>query len=164
VVDVVTLTDERLDGSVSLHRTPDALVAVSRLGPRFPRVPLHVHPRDAERIAVRRGVLEVRVGRTRHRLRAGEELTVPAGVAHTFATREPVEWVAEFRPGGAHDELYEGLWRLARRGLVSARGFIAPWHAAPLAWRHFDDVRLARVPARVQRALIRMVCSIGGRG
>jgi hypothetical protein len=47
---------------------------------------------------------------------------------------------------------------------VSARGFIAPWHAAPLAWRHFDDVRLARVPARVQRALIRMVCSIGGRG
>jgi hypothetical protein len=47
---------------------------------------------------------------------------------------------------------------------VSARGSIAPWHAAPLAWRHFDDVRLARVPARLQRALIRVVCAFLGRG
>jgi hypothetical protein len=106
----------------------------------------------------------VRVGRGRHVLGPGQELTVPAGVAHTFFVREPVEWVAEFRPGGPHDELYAGLWELAQRGLVSARGLIAPWHAAPLALRHFDDVRLARVPARLQRALIRLVCLLGARG
>jgi mannose-6-phosphate isomerase-like protein (cupin superfamily) len=154
------LSDERLDGSVALRRTDDALVATSRLGPRFPRVPLHVHPRDAERIAVLHGALDVRVGRRRRTLRAGEELTVPAGVPHTFAVREPVEWVAEFRPGGPHDELYAGLWRLARSGRVSRRGWIAPWHAAPLALRHFDDVRLARVPARLQHAVLRVVCAI----
>jgi hypothetical protein len=131
-------------------------------------VPLHVHPRDAERIAVVEGTLAVRVRWRRHVLRAGEELTVPPGTPHTFSVGdEPVEWIAEFRPGGAHDQLYLGLWRLARAGHVSRRGWIHPRWAAPLARRHFDDVRLALVPAAVQRfglAVLGLVCRRGGRG
>jgi mannose-6-phosphate isomerase-like protein (cupin superfamily) len=50
------------------------------------QAPAHRHLRSAEGFVVLRGRLEVLVGDERRILEAGEHVTVPAGVTHTFAT------------------------------------------------------------------------------
>src|SRR4051812_23693018 len=53
------------------------------------QAPIHVHHRSDEAFCVLRGRLEVLVGDERRIIGPGEQITVPAGSAHTFATVDP---------------------------------------------------------------------------
>jgi quercetin dioxygenase-like cupin family protein len=152
-----TIRDERHDGRVTFLVTAadsaGALLSTrSVLGPRFPRVPLHVHPHQTERFTVHRGRLRVvRAGRT-HVLGRGQTLEVAPGVPHTFAVDGPgeVEVTVDFTPAGDMEGFLLAMARLAREGGLTDGGRPRLLGLADVARRHKHDVRLARVPARLQ--------------
>jgi mannose-6-phosphate isomerase-like protein (cupin superfamily) len=149
-------------GHVTLARRGDALVTDSRLATTFPRPPLHVHPGQSERFEVHSGRLRLTVGARDLVLRAGDALTVPAGVPHTFAVHggEPVELRATFEPAGRLEAFFRGLHVLARDGHIDARGRPRSLAVARFALEHLDEFRLARAPARLQR--LALVALTGG--
>ena len=150
-----TLWDPRGRGSVTFAVTGTdsgghLLSTVSVLRPGFPRPPLHVHPHQSERFAVRRGRLEVVHGGRAVLLGPGDALEVAPGVPHTFAVaEEEVEVQVDFAPAGEMEGFLVGLWRLAG-ALPSLRGVRG---LAALALAHPAEFRLARLPTRAQRAL-----------
>ena len=143
-------------GHVTLRRDGGALVTESRLATSFPRPPLHVHPGQSERFEVRSGRLRLTVGSAHLVLAAGDAVTVPAGTPHTFAVDggDPVELRATFDPGDRLEAFFQGLHRLARDGHIDARGRPRSLAVARFAGEHLDVFRLARAPARLQRAAL----------
>ena len=144
-------------GHVTLRRDGGALVTDSRLATGFPRPPLHVHPGQSERFEVREGRLRLTVGSEDLLLGAGDAVTVPAGMAHTFAVHgdRPVGLRATFEPAGELERFFVGLHRLAREGHIDAMGRPRSRAVAAFALTHHDEFRLARVPARLQRLALR---------
>ncbi|NEM97498.1 cupin domain-containing protein [Pontibacter burrus] len=62
-----------------------------KLLPQTDGTPPHIHPYASETYRVLEGMIEVSLNDRWHQLHQGEELTVPAGVPHTF--RNPSEYV-----------------------------------------------------------------------
>lgn len=94
------------------------------------RPQMHRHPGQAERFEVLDGALEVRLGRKRRTLRAGEVLDVPAGTPHAIGGIARARW--EVRPA------------LQTEAFLAA---ICDPHARPAerlaaAWRHRAEFRL----------------------
>ena len=58
--------------------------AINVVAPGFGGPPLHLHPHAEETYAVTAGALDVCVAGDWRTLRAGESVTVPAGIAHTL--------------------------------------------------------------------------------
>ena len=153
-------------GHVTLSREGERLVADSHVKPFFPRPPLHVHARQSERFEVARGQLRLTVNRAELQLGPGDAVTVPAGTPHTFAVEgaNPVALKATFEPAGRLEEFFEGLYRLVRDGHIDAAGRPRSRAVAPWALQHLDDFRLARVPARLQRAALAAIAGLPGAG
>jgi mannose-6-phosphate isomerase-like protein (cupin superfamily) len=156
-----TFTDPRSGSRVAFERTAAdtagrLLVTRSLLTAAFPSPPLHVHPRQLERLAVLEGRLLVVAGGRGHVLGAGEQIEVAAGTPHTFAVagREPVDVRIDFEPAGEMAGFLEAIARLAEAGRVGRRGRPRLLDLAPVALAHRDDVRLARVPAALQDVLL----------
>jgi quercetin dioxygenase-like cupin family protein len=152
-----TIRDERYDGRVTFLVTAadsdGALLSTrSVLGPRFPPVPLHVHPHQTERFAVHRGRLRVTHGGRDDVLGPGDELEVAPGVPHTFAVEGPgeVDVTVDFTPAGDMEGFLMAMGRLARDGGLTGAGRPRVLALAAVARRHRADVRLARVPALLQ--------------
>src|SRR3954470_22432427 len=151
-------------GHVTLARRGDALITDSHLGPAFPRPPLHVHPGQSERFEVHAGRLRLTVGSEQLVLGEGDAVTVPAGTPHAFAVQGPehVRLRAIFHPAGQLESFFVGLHRLVERGHIDAKGRPRSRAVAAFALAHLDEFRLARAPARLQRAALRAL-SAGGR-
>jgi mannose-6-phosphate isomerase-like protein (cupin superfamily) len=60
----------------------------------------HIHPSQRERYYVSDGELTVKLGGKKTDLKAGDQIEVPVGAAHTFANRSdrPVSFIAEHLP------------------------------------------------------------------
>lgn len=164
-----SFTDPRSGSRVAFERTAAdtagrLLVTRSLLTPGFPSPPLHVHPRQLERLAVLSGRLLVVAGGRRHVLEAGDEVEVPAGMPHTFAVVGPqsVDARIDFEPAGDMAGFLEAIARLAEGGRVGRRGAPRLLDLAPVAHAYRDDVRLARVPAALQDVLLAGLVRIGG--
>jgi len=152
-----TIDEPRFGGRVTFAVTGAQsggrlLSTVSVLDRRFPSVPLHVHPGQTERFAVRRGSLSVtRAGRV-HVLGPGDALEVAPGTPHSFAPvgHGEVEVRVDFSPAGDMEGFLERMAALVRDDGLTATGRPRVLPLAAIARDHRDDVRLARVPARVQ--------------
>lgn len=90
---------------------PGLLVAELLLRPGPHRPPSHVHPEQDERFVVHDGVLRVRLPTGVRLVRAGEELRIPRGTAHTMSADgdRPVRATWETRPAGATRSLWVAL-------------------------------------------------------
>src|SRR4051794_37423650 len=79
---------------------PGVLIGETWAAPGGGAGPLHRHLHQSERFEVLEGALTMRLGRTRHIVRAGESFTVPAGAPHTFVnhTDDEVHFLAFFTP------------------------------------------------------------------
>ena len=84
---------------------------------RSPRPPVHLHPRQEERLTVQRGELTVEFTGARHVCRAGESIVIPAGVPHTVWNGGEQETVArmETSPALRTEQLFRALAELSRR-------------------------------------------------
>ncbi|MEJ8755680.1 cupin domain-containing protein [Pontibacter sp. H259] len=61
--------------------------------PQTDGAPIHIHPQASESYRVLQGQVEINIDGQWHWLHQGEELTVPAGIPHTF--RNPTENVSK---------------------------------------------------------------------
>ena len=70
--------------------------------PEVPGPPPHHHERFSELFYVADGVLEVMADGVWRRLEQGENLSIPAGVVHTFRNpgNRPATWLTGFSPRG----------------------------------------------------------------
>jgi mannose-6-phosphate isomerase-like protein (cupin superfamily) len=73
--------------------------------------PLHVHPRQTERLRVVSGSFQAQFGPRRRQLGAGDEIAVPTGTPHTIALLgRDGELEVEFEPGLRTGEMFETMY------------------------------------------------------
>jgi quercetin dioxygenase-like cupin family protein len=118
-------------------------------------IPMHVHPRQEERITVVRGTLRSRSGESERLLAPGEEVVSPPGEAHTIAPAndEEVEVLAELSPAMSYGDFIERSFALDRAGHVTRTGRANPLRLAT-AKPQDAEFFVAGVPPTIQRALL----------
>jgi quercetin dioxygenase-like cupin family protein len=118
-------------------------------------IPMHVHPRQEERITVMRGTLRSRSGKSERLLGPGDEVVSPPGEEHTIAPadQEEVEVLAELSPALSYGDFVERSFALDRAGHVNRRGRGNPLRLAT-AKPQDAEFFVAGVPPALQRALL----------
>lgn len=127
--------------------------------------PLHVHPRQESRAEVRSGSLRFTVDGETRTVGPGESITIAPGVPHCFASDGPGDAVAvqEFRPALRTQEFFEHWFDLAARGELDEEGGPPLLRAAVSAPAFGEEIRLARPPWPVQRALFAVLAPVARR-
>src|SRR6476659_5069387 len=117
--------------------------------------PLHVHPRQEERIEVVSGVVRSRSGGVERLLGPGERVATPPGEPHTVgpAGEDAVEMIVEFRPALGFEGFVERTFALDRAGHLDAKGRTSPLRMAS-ARPHEAEFFVPRVPIGLQRGLL----------
>ena len=120
--------------------------------------PLHVHPRQEERIAVVSGSVRSLSGGVERVLNPGETISSPPGEPHTVgpAGEDAVEMIVEFRPALGFEGFVERTFALDRAGRLDANGRGNPLRVAT-ARPHEAEFFVPRVPIGFQRALLRAI-------
>jgi hypothetical protein len=118
--------------------------------------PVHVHPRQEERIEVLSGSVLSLSGGVRRVLGPGGTISTPPGVPHTVgpASEGAVEMIVEFRPALGFERFAERTFALDRAGHLNAKGRGSPLRLAT-ARPHEAEFFVPRVPIGVQRAILR---------
>ena len=85
--------------------------------PQADGTPVHAHPKARETYRVLEGQIEVNINGEWHLLHQGEEITVPAGIPHTF--RNPTDNITKVynthSPAMQFDGYFEGLNRVVSK-------------------------------------------------
>ena len=126
--------------------------------------PLHVHPRQEERIEVVSGSVRSVSGGVERVLGPGETVSTPPGAPHTVgpAGADAVEMIVEFRPPLGFERFAERTFALDRAGHLDARGRGNPLRVAT-ARPHEAEFFLPRIPIGLQRAVLRALDRLGRR-
>lgn len=127
-----------------------------------PVIPMHVHPRQEERITVLSGTVRSRSGGTDRLLGVGESVVSPPGEAHTIepAGGEAAEVHAELRPALGYAEFVERSFALDRAGHVNARGRANPLRLAAVGPAEAEFF-IAGPPVAIQRPVLRLLARMG---
>jgi quercetin dioxygenase-like cupin family protein len=127
-----------------------------------PVIPLHVHPRQEERITVLSGTVRSRSGGREQLLGVGDVVITPPGEAHTIepAHGEDAEVRAELRPPLRYGEFMERSFALDRAGHINAKGRAHPLRMAATGPADAEFF-LAGPPIAVQKLLLRFLAAIG---
>jgi quercetin dioxygenase-like cupin family protein len=112
--------------------------------PRWSAGPIHIHPRQEERVDVLAGRLRARVGDVACEHGPGDALSIPPGTPHTLdnAGDGDVHLVVEFRPALRMESLLETAFGVGpgRRGAARLRDLVRLL-VATRGYR--DEIRLA---------------------
>ncbi len=125
----------------------------------------HVHPHQEERFHVIRGSVRFEVDGRETILGPGERISVPPGTAHTWSNIGEVdaEIRVELEPALRTEMFFETLFGLAKDGKTNHKG-IPNLLSMAVIMREFDEeIRLARPPATVQRAVFGFLALLGRR-
>ena len=127
-------------------------------------LPLHVHPRQEERIEVVSGSVLSISGGVRRVLGPGGTNSTPPGEPHTVGPAGPdaVEMIVEFRPASGFERFAERTFALDRAGHLNAQGRGSPLRLAT-ARPHEAEFFVPRVPIGLQRAILRALDRLGQR-
>jgi quercetin dioxygenase-like cupin family protein len=126
------------------------------------RPPLHYHPSQEEHFEVLAGELLVSLPEGERRLRAGDTLTVPAGVPHEMSATTEGETRArwETRPAMRTEELLETVFGLAQDGRAGGNGLPGPLQLIATANEYSAELRLTSPPWALQRTLFGVVAPV----
>lgn len=124
--------------------------------------PLHIHPRQEERIEVVSGSVRSVSGGVERVLGPGETISTPPGEPHTVgpAGEDAVEMIVEFRPALGFEGFVERTFALDRAGHLNANGRGNPLRMAS-ARPHEAEFFVPRVPIGLQRATLRALDRLG---
>src|SRR5262245_48455101 len=116
--------------------------------------PMHVHPRQEERITVISGSVRSRSGDVDRVLTPGDTVVSPPGEPHTVgpAGDEDAEMLAELRPALDYEHFVERVCALDKAGYINAKGRGNPLRLATAGGRHAEFF-LPRIPTGVQRTV-----------
>ena len=141
--------------------TADVLSVDLAMRAGAPVIPMHVHPRQEERITVLSGTVSSRSGGRERILQVGDSVVTPAGEAHTIEPAErDAEVHAELRPALGYAEFIERSFALDRAGHVSARGRVNPLRMAATGPAD-AEFYLAALPVGLQKPLLRLLARVG---
>jgi mannose-6-phosphate isomerase-like protein (cupin superfamily) len=120
--------------------------------------PAHIHLLQQERFIVHTGVLLVRRGHERLRVRAEEDVRIPPRVVPTFKTEAKSTFTVEFRPALRGWEFFRDLFALPtdRRGNPRIGDLARLLRVYPNEFLYFPFI-----PVRVQRALAAPLSKLG---
>jgi quercetin dioxygenase-like cupin family protein len=123
----------------------------------------HVHPKQEERFEVLAGVLGLRIDGHERILQAGQIAVVPPGRPHVWwnAGDGEAHVLGEFRPALRTEMFFETFFGLARDGKTNRKGLPNPVRLAVLMREYEDELRLARPPFLVQKALFWPLAALG---
>jgi mannose-6-phosphate isomerase-like protein (cupin superfamily) len=126
--------------------------------------PVHVHPRQEERIVVVSGSVRSVSGGVERILGPGETVVSPPGEIHTVgpARGEEVDMVVEFRPALGFEAFLERIFALDRAGHLDVKGQGNPLRLAT-AKPHEAEFLLPRVPPALQRIVLGGMNRVGRR-
>ena len=116
------------------------------------REPVHIHPKQESSARVISGKLHFLVNGKEQIKGPGEQITIPAGVAHCFWNEDETvaHSIQQFSPALHIDEFFESFFALAKDGKLSDKG-MPPFLQLPLmGLKHKDDIRVISPPWAVQ--------------
>jgi quercetin dioxygenase-like cupin family protein len=119
-------------------------------------MPPHRHLHQSETFEILVGTGSFSVGGKRITATCGDQIHIPAGVAHSFRNRsdEEVQLRAALRPALRTEDLFEQLFRLGAQGKVNRLGAPSPLTTAKLIREYRDEFfYLATIPVALQRIL-----------
>jgi hypothetical protein len=122
-----------------------------------------VHPHQEERFRVVHGTVRLEVDGTKRILGPGATVSVPPGSAHTWANVGDDEAClrVEIAPALRTEMFFETLFGLARDGRAHSKGVPNLLNMAGLMREDDAELRLARPPAVVQRAVFTPLALLG---
>lgn len=132
--------------------------------------PEHIHPYQESRFEVRSGMLSISIAGAQRQARAGEVVSIPAGVPHYFWNAGPQDayYVQEFRPALRIELFFETLFALARNGQLNEQGLPSLLQMAVLVPSFWSEIRVTRPPQFIQQAMFALLGpvsrSLGYRG
>jgi mannose-6-phosphate isomerase-like protein (cupin superfamily) len=120
--------------------------------------PPHIHLLQEERFIVHSGALQVRRGRDRITVAAGQDIRIPPRVPHTFRAESDSTYRVEFRPALRIEQFFRELFALR----TDRRGNPRIGDAARLMRAYPDEfLYLPFVPVSVHRALAVPLSKLG---
>jgi quercetin dioxygenase-like cupin family protein len=133
------------------------------LQPEAPSPPAHIHLRQQESFQVLSGSIELRLGRDRQLLTAGDHAVIPAGAAHTWAPAgtEPLHCRVELRPALHFEDLQESIFWLVRNGKLDRKSLANLLQVATVFHHYLNEARAASPPAIIQRTTLGPLAAIG---
>jgi quercetin dioxygenase-like cupin family protein len=138
------------------------LVAEVHVRSGAPGVPRHAHPELEEALTVIRGELDTWVAGEQRILPAGEGVTVPPGVPHSWRPvgDQDVCLLLEVRPGASFEEMWRQFMGLFQDGKAGSKG--PSFLQTILMAREFSDVmQVVGSPLFSQRVLFTLLAPIG---
>jgi quercetin dioxygenase-like cupin family protein len=126
--------------------------------------PLHVHPRQEERIRVVSGSVRSITGGVERVLGPGETVVTQPGETHTVgpAGETAADMIVEIRPALGFEAFVERTFALDRAGRLNAKGQGNPLRVATTR-PHDAEFFFPRVPIGLQRAVLRALDWLGRR-
>jgi mannose-6-phosphate isomerase-like protein (cupin superfamily) len=144
-----------------VESTAHALVVEATYGPGGKPPPKHLHPAQDERFEVLEGTLSFRLGSVEREVATGEEIEVPAGVAHQVWNPNPaaarVRW--ETSPAGRTEQWFRAIDRLHRE--AGEGNSPSPLAFATLLSEYRDTFRLTVGPDPLVGPAIKAIGAIG---
>lgn len=139
---------------------PEALVVEATYGESRRPPPMHTHPAQDELFEVLEGSIQVRAGRDRRELAAGETLAIPARTAHQMwnpaAETARVRWTTS--PRGRTEEWFRAIDALVRESEPKEP---SPLGFAVLLDEFSDTFRLAVAPHLLTAPVVKVIGTAG---
>lgn len=123
----------------------------------------HVHPKLEEVIEVIAGEYAVEFEGTEHRLREGEEITVPRGTAHRHwnPSAQPARVAHEHHPAIGSDEHARTMYALAQDGKTNEKGIPNPLRFAVVSKAYPGLAYTTAAPIWLQKLGFAVLAPIG---
>lgn len=124
---------------------------------------IHVHPRQTERFAIKKGVLTLFVNGRDQYVKPGESFTVPKGAPHKFmneSVSDEVEMVVTLTPALNTKTFLEQYYGFANDNRAKFDG--TPPFLQLMAWVNEYELFVAGPPLWVQKVLGHILGSLGG--
>lgn len=127
------------------------------------REPEHVHPHQENIFEVLTGALRFRIDGAERLVGPGERLVIPPGVPHHFWVDggTAAHYRQEFRPALKTQAFFETFFGLAREGKLDARGMPPLLLLGVFGQTFWDEIRVTRAPAWVQRLTYALLAPLG---
>jgi mannose-6-phosphate isomerase-like protein (cupin superfamily) len=127
------------------------------------KIPPHMHPFQDQRFDIKAGRVKFNVGNSPERiLESGDQITVPQGIFYNWRAigNDPLDFVAEYRPAGHWEDLFESTFELARQHREGKR--INMLVATAVMMTAFPDhLVIAGPPRFAQKLMFRLLAIIG---
>lgn len=126
------------------------------------REKLHYHPYQENRFTLNQGQLLFTVDGKEILAKAGDTISIPKNVPHSFHNSGPIEahYIQEFFPALKIDSLFESFFFLAQEGKLNKKGMPNLFRTALLLLHFENEIRPAGINWKILRLFFTLIAPI----